>query len=49
MAIGIGDRGKGEGVMCSPNSGEKVLFRQTSCNIQAIDIFLEEGRTPFIF
>jgi len=28
-----------------PNSGEKVFFGQTSHNIRAVDIFLEEGRT----
>ena len=28
---------------------EKIFFGQTSCNIQPIDIFLEEGRTDTLY
>ena len=42
--IGVGDGGKGGGHVPPPNSGEKVFFGQTSCNIRAVDVFLEEGR-----
>jgi len=30
--------------------GTKIFFGQASCNIRAVDIFLEEGKqAPFIF
>jgi len=50
-SIGVGGERTGKGaVALPPNSGEKNIFGQTSCNIQAVDIFLEEGRTGiFLF
>ena len=32
-----------------PKFGRKVLFGQTSCNIRAVDIFLEERRTGTLY
>ena len=43
ICTGVGDGGRGS---CPPpNSGEKIFFGQTSCNIRAVNIFLEKGRT----
>ena len=49
--IGVGDGKKGGGQFPPPpeNLGEKVFFLQTSCNIRAVDIFLEEGRTGTLY
>ena len=45
----IGVRDGRAGGTCPPNSGEKVFFGQTSCNIRAVDIFLEKGKTSRFF
>jgi len=46
-AIGVGDRGQGR--QLPPNLGEKIFFGQTLCNIRAVDIFFEEGRTVTLY
>jgi len=43
-SIGVGNEGKVAQIF-----GRKTFFGQTLCNIRAIDIFLEEGRTVFSF
>ena len=45
---GVGDGAKGA-VAPPPNSGEKVFFGQTSCNIRAVDILTTEGRTGTLY
>ena len=47
-AIGVGDGGRGARAP-PPNSGENVFFGQTSCNIRAVDILLEEGRIGTLY
>jgi len=47
--IGVGDGGREGAVALPPNSGGKVFFGQTSCNIRAVDIFLEEGSTGTLY
>ena len=42
--IGVGD-GAGDAFAPPPKFGRKIFFGQTLCNIRAVDIFLEEGRT----
>ena len=45
---GVGEVGGGSSP--PPNSGEKIFFAQTSCNIRAVDIFWKkEEQAPFIF
>jgi len=48
VSLGVGDEGGREG-MCPPNSGETIFFGQTSCNIRAVDIFFEQGRTVTLY
>ena len=43
--IGIGDGGR-EG---APKFGRKTILGQTSCNVRAADIFLEEGKTGTLY
>jgi len=38
-----------ERAVALPNSGEKVFFGKTSCNILAVNIFLEERRTGTLY
>jgi len=45
--IGVRD-GVGGGT-CPPNLGERIFFGQTSCNIRAVGLFLEEGRTGTLY
>ena len=47
LIIGVGDGGR-RGQL-SPKFGRKSIFGQTSCNIRAVDIFLEEGRTDTLY
>jgi len=49
LTIGVGERGQGAVAPPRPNSGEKVFYGQTSCNIRAVDIFLEEARTGTLY
>jgi len=41
--------GRGRRAVAPPKFEKKIFFGQTSCNIRAVDIFLEEGRTGTLY